>query len=173
MKPEPGDNHRPAVFVVARMGRPLYLRRKINAAPELRVVIRLNNVFASVGQPAIAQQKAISTQRKIKLMPTRNSIGDEGNPQLVIRPPPTIRPPVPANLDGLVHLSVCKAFILAFIPAQPSKHADCLADLLLRIQAKAILDAALLAVGRDVRLLIGPGKKCLHRLVDSCPCLRD
>src|SRR5579864_3950648 len=97
-------------------------------------------------------------------MPARNSIGDEGNSQLVVRSPPTIQPPIRANFNGLVHLSVCKAFILAFIPAQPAKSADCLVDLLLRVQAKTILNAALLAVRRDVRLWIYSGKKRLYRL---------
>ena len=34
----------------------------------MNVVIRLKNVFATIRQPSIAQQKTIATQRKIKLM---------------------------------------------------------------------------------------------------------
>src|SRR5712672_2516101 len=67
MQPEPGDNHRPTVFVIAGMRRPLEFRRKIHAAPKVRVVIRLKNIFAAIGEAAIAQQKAVSTQREIKL----------------------------------------------------------------------------------------------------------
>ena len=84
-----------------------------------------------------------------------------------------IQSPVGAHLSSLIHFGVGKAFILPFVPAQPTKSAHCRGDLVLRIQAKTILDAALLPVGRDVRLPVGSRKETPLPPPCNCPYSRD
>src|SRR5689334_13642081 len=140
MQPEPGHHHRSAVLVIARMRCPLQFRRDIYSTPEVSVVIRFDNVFATVGQPSIAQQKAIAAEREIELMQTRNPVCDEGGSYLVVRPPPPLQPPIRAGLLCLVNLGVSKTLILAFIPPHPSKDTHRLGNLLLCVQPKPIFD---------------------------------
>jgi hypothetical protein len=54
VKPEPGGQHRAAVTIVAGMVDVLDIQAGENSAPQVRVVITLDNIFSAVIQCAVA-----------------------------------------------------------------------------------------------------------------------
>ncbi len=59
MKPEGGHKHRTAVTIVSGINDVLQAWSDVDAAPDMRGVIGLHDVFASVVQPTVAEQKTI------------------------------------------------------------------------------------------------------------------
>src|SRR5260370_11721583 len=137
VQPETPHKDRSAIFVVTRMDNELHVRRNVQAAPQMGSVVGFENIFTSVVQPPVAQQKALSAQRQVLLVSSGNRVAHENEAYLVPGPVPGLRPPIPAQCHGLVDLSVRKALILALIPSYSAEAAQRLGELVLEIQAEA------------------------------------
>src|SRR5665213_1883904 len=156
-----------AVLVVARVVNELAVERVIQPTPRMNGVVALEDVLARVVQLAVSQQKAQAAQLQILLMIALNGVGDEGEAEFVVRTvwqaEEAIRKRiVAAELDGLIDLGVCEAFMLAFIPAEASKGAQVARQLLIEVQSEAVLHCAEGLMLGDVGRCICAGEVCLY-----------
>ena len=71
---------------------------------------------------------------------------------------------VAAKLHRLIDLGVGERLVLALVPAEARKDAQIRRQLLLRIQAEAVLHRAILFVQRNLRRLVRPVQIRLHRI---------
>src|SRR5579862_1041773 len=74
MNTEAGHNNRPTITVVTRIVNVLHGRCNVDSAPNMGSIKRLNDVFASVVQPAIAQKKTKASISQVVLMIFRDAI---------------------------------------------------------------------------------------------------
>ena len=84
MRPERRNYGRPAIPVISRIIDMLHAWRNVNPAPDVRGVIRLENIFAPVIQIPIAQQKTQASQPQLLLMVLANSIRDNRHASTVL-----------------------------------------------------------------------------------------
>src|SRR6267154_3891033 len=84
MSAERWHHHGPAVTVVTGVVNVLESGRQVDAPPNVRCVIRLENVLSPVAQPAIADQETVAALGKIILMILLDSIGNEGQAGTVL-----------------------------------------------------------------------------------------
>ena len=74
VKSESGGQHRAAVAIVAGMVDVLEIQAGENPAPQVRVVIALDNIFSTVIQCAVAKEKPRSAKGQVVLVVGRNTI---------------------------------------------------------------------------------------------------
>src|SRR5215831_3810273 len=106
MQSHPWHPHRPAVTVVPRMPDMLNIGRDERAAPDVRSVVALDDVFASVSQPAVSQKETLPSKRQIQLVVFGNSIRSQGNADLVVLAAPLYPSEIAAERNGLIDFSV-------------------------------------------------------------------
>src|SRR5438552_16911345 len=76
VKPKSGDDDWTTV-PVAGMDDTLHVRAGEHATPQVRRVVRLRDVFASVGQRPVAQQEPLPPEPQVRLMVGGDAIRDE------------------------------------------------------------------------------------------------
>ncbi len=145
------DQHRAAVLVVAGMIDELQVKRVVDSAPGVQVVVALEDVFAGVVQVAVAQQKAQAAIAQIVLVIALDGVRDEGDAELVVGARAGVAGVVAAEGDSLVDLGVGEGLVLAFVPADACEDAEICGQLLLGVEAEAVFDGAELRVLCDVR----------------------
>jgi len=81
----------------------LHSRRNIDSSPDVRRVIRFNDVLPSIIQPAVAQQKSKAAIGQIYLMIFLDSIRHERNTRAVLRAMPerAIHPTPSLNVESI------------------------------------------------------------------------
>src|SRR5215469_15725645 len=91
-------------------------------------------------------------------------VGHEGNAGLVQRAFDWSKAPVAAECNSLVDFRVRKTLVPPLIPADARDGSHILAELLLQIQAKPVLDSPLFAMGGDIGLPLRAAEKSVGRL---------
>src|ERR1700688_3147609 len=102
-------------------------------------VIHLLNVFASVIETAIAQQKAIAAQRQILLVISRNSIRSKSYTRAVEFSVPALAGRSRTQRHGAVHFRVSIGFMAAFIPAPAPENTEPVIEWLFEVCAETVL----------------------------------
>jgi len=85
---EAGDEHRPAIAVVAGILDMLQVGSHVNSAGDMCGVVSLDNIFATVIQTGISEKKAQASGGEIKLMIFADGVRDEGYACAVLVPVP-------------------------------------------------------------------------------------
>src|SRR2546425_2807972 len=156
--------HRTAIAVVAGIHDVLKIERKKHSPDHVRGVVRLQYRFAPVRQSAIAEQKAFSAELKVLLVIGGDSVADARNSNPVVAPAPPPASKIAADRRRIVHFGVRKRFVAAFIPSETAVDANVPAQLLLSVQAEAILRSSLTTMGLDVRERVAALREGVHRL---------
>ena len=79
------DEHGAAVLVVAGMIDELKVEGVVNSAPDMSVVVALEDVFAGVVEVAVAEQEAFAAESEVGLVVALDGVGDEGQAELIVR----------------------------------------------------------------------------------------
>src|SRR5262249_37707843 len=108
MQPHSRHQNRAAVAVISRIVDMLEIEREKGAAPQVNGVVPLDNILASISQPAITEQKAESPEREVLAMIRRNAISTRGDPGPVKIPMPVCALAVRANRNSVIDFSVSK-----------------------------------------------------------------
>ena len=95
-----------------------------------------------VVQVAVAEQEAEAAELQILLVVFLDGVGDEGHAELVVGPRPAAAGVVAAELEGLIDLGVGEGLVLALVPAEAGEDAEILGQLLLGVEAEAVLYGA-------------------------------
>src|ERR1700722_12356677 len=132
-------DHWAAVAVVARIGNMLQARRQVNTAPHVDGVIGLEDVLAAVVEMAVAEQKAQAPGGEIILVIPLDGIAHKGGPGAILFavPPRAIRPH--AFGKGLIDFRIREGLGLAVIPPEAGERREIGREILLEIDAEAIL----------------------------------
>ena len=86
MQSEAGDKHRAAIAVVAGILDMLQVRGCVNSAPDMRGVVGLDNIFATVIQTAVSEKKAQASVGEIKLMIFADGVRDDRYARAILVP---------------------------------------------------------------------------------------
>ena len=78
-------------------------------------------------------------------------VGHEGNPDLIELSMPALSRIIRAEEKGLIHFCVGEGFVLAFIPSETAGDAEIRSEILLDIEAKAILQRVVFFYRSDFR----------------------
>ncbi len=78
--------HRAAIAIVAGIFNLRPAAHRVESAPDVGVVVPLDNVFAPIGQVSVAQQKAESAIVQIILVVALDGVRDKRHADLVVRP---------------------------------------------------------------------------------------
>src|ERR1035441_1902080 len=106
------------------------------------VVVPLQDVFASIRQTAVAEQETLAAMVQIILVVALDGVGDKRNTRFVVQAMPTAAVVIAAEENRLADLCVGERFALVVVPAESCEDAQTVGDLLLGIEAKAVLDRA-------------------------------
>src|SRR5208282_5703036 len=101
-------HHRPTVAVVARIVDVLHSGGDINSAPNMCRVIRFDNIFPPVAQPAVPQQETETAIREVYLMIFLDPVRHEGNTGAVLLAMPQRSVHPNALIERRIDLSVGK-----------------------------------------------------------------
>src|SRR6266850_2915510 len=142
--------HGTAVPVVARMVDVLKPQRRTDSSPHMQGVVALDNVFPAVGQPAVPQKKARSTQLQILLVVARNPVRNKNNSGAIEFSVPPPAAGASSELHRLIHLGVRKRFMPAFIPAPSAENTHPGIQWLFEIHAKSVFEGSTERMSRDV-----------------------
>src|SRR5208282_5202894 len=109
-----------------------------DSAPNVRRVIRFDDVFPPIVQPAIAQQKTETAICQIHLMIFLDAVRDEGNAGTVLfaMPERAIHPY--ALVECGINLGVSKRFSFPVVPSPAGIRRDVVREILLQVDAEAI-----------------------------------
>src|SRR5260370_17970954 len=143
MEAQRGHHYRSPVPVVARIVDVLHAKRRVNSAPHMERVVALNNVFATVSEAPIPQQKARHAKREVLLMIARDAIRNKCHPGAVEFSMPRLSVRTGADLRRFVHFRKRKRFMPAFVPSPPAKHSHPPVEWLFEIHAESVLDRRL------------------------------
>ncbi len=106
-------------------------------------VVRFNDVFPAVGEPAVTQKKTLAAKREILLVIARDSVGHKRKPGAIESSSPTQAACAHSEFDGLVDFRVGIRFVPSLVPAPSPKQADPIVNRLLEICAEAVFDCGL------------------------------
>src|SRR5467141_2998540 len=140
----------------------LQSERRINPAPHVQRVIGLDNILAPVIETAIAQKKALATERKVFLVIPRDAICNEYQTRAVKFPAPLLATAANSNFCRLIHFGVGERFMPALVPSPTAKHAHPIIKWLYKIRPKSILDRRTERMRGD----IGLGGQSSKKLAD-------
>src|SRR5260370_14757506 len=84
MSPQARYHHRPPVAVVTGIDDVLHSGSEIDSAPDVRCVIRFDDVLPAVVQLSVAQQEAVPAVCQVDLVILLHAIRDEGNAGTVL-----------------------------------------------------------------------------------------
>src|SRR5437879_2317500 len=143
MQSQRRHNHRSPVTIVAGIVDVLHAKRRVNPAPQVKGVVTLDNVLATVIKAPIAQKKTQSTQREVSLMVSRDAIGNECQTRAVKFPAPPLATAANSNFYRPIHFGVGERFVPALVPSPTPKHAHPIIKGLFEIRPKSILDRRL------------------------------
>ncbi len=129
----------------------LHAKRREYSPPKMERVISLDNILAAVIETAIAEQKAMTTEREVLLMIARNAIRNKNYTGAVELSIPFLSVPTGADLHRLVYFRIGKRLVPAFVPSPPAEHAHPAIERLLEIAAKPILDRRSQEMSGDIR----------------------
>jgi len=76
---EARDDHRAAVAVVTGVGDVLEAGGEVDAAPGVDGVVSFENIFAAVGEVAVAEEESEAAGGEIVLVVFRDAVADEGH----------------------------------------------------------------------------------------------
>src|SRR5262249_23315074 len=91
-------------------------------------------------------------------------VGHEGNTSFVQGAFDWSKAPVAAECDSLINFRVRKTLVPSLVPADACERSHILAELLLQVQAKAVLDSPLFAMGGDIGLPVRAAEKSVGRV---------
>src|SRR5256885_9145078 len=98
MKAQHLDERWAAVLVVARVVDVLQASRRRYAAPEMRGVVRFEDVLATITQRPVSKQKPLAALRQILAVRCGQTVGHDSNSEPVVRSMPRQAAHVPAGL---------------------------------------------------------------------------
>ena len=133
-----GHQHRPTVAVVAGVIDVLHGGCEVDAAPRVHGVIRLDNFFAPVAEPAIAEEKTVPAIGEIRLMIFADRVGDEGNSGSILLAMPPCAIGADAFGESLIDFGVSEGLGLAVIPAETSERSQMACEVLLEVDSESI-----------------------------------
>src|SRR5882757_5736528 len=151
MKAQRRYNHRPAVPVISGVIDVLHAKRREYSPPKMERVISLDNIFAAVIEAAIAEQKAMTTEREVSLMIARDGIRNKTYAGAIEFSIPSLSVSAGADLHRLVYFRIGKRLMLAFVPSPPAEPAHPAIKGLLEIAAGPILDRCSQRMSGDIR----------------------
>src|SRR5208282_3124173 len=93
-------------------------------------------------------------------MTARYAIGDERDSPLVIRTAPPVSTDIPAEQRGLIDLGISPRLVLPFVPARSHEYPDLFVQLLLQVEAEAVLKRLVFRVVIDIR-----NRECFFLLI--------
>ena len=152
---EGGRRPRAAVAVVAGIVDVLHAGGEINSAPDVHGVVGLEDIFAAVGEVAVAEEKAEASGGEIVLVIFLDGVADEGDAGAVLlaMPPRAVR--AHAFGEGLIDFGVGEGFGLAVVPSEAGEGGEVVREILLEVDAESVL-------ARDVPGMVGDvGSRCL------------
>src|SRR5258708_9803395 len=84
MRPAGFDWYWDGVFVVAGVGYELGVEGVVEAAPDVEVVVALEDVFAGAVELAVAEEEAVAAVAEVVLVVALDGVADEGEADLVV-----------------------------------------------------------------------------------------
>src|SRR5215831_13041679 len=125
-------------------------------------VIALHDLFASVVQASVAEEKTQPAKLQITAVISRNAISHKSYTQPVLRTPPADSAKVAAKRRRCIDFRVRKRFVSPLIPTPAAKQTHRFSELLFDVCTESILQTALLPMGFDIRLFIDSFLECSY-----------
>src|SRR6267154_1681743 len=151
MKAQRRYNHRPAIAVISRVIDVLHSKRWGYSPPKMERVISLDNTLTAVIETAIAEQKAMTTEREVSLMIARDAIRNKNQTGAIEFSIPSLSVPAGADLRRLVDFRIRERFVPAFVPSPPAEQTHPTIKRLLEIATEPILDRCPQGMSGDIR----------------------
>src|ERR1700747_2588946 len=108
MQSQSRDQNGTAVTVITRAGDALNVDRAVDAAPEMDIIVLLEDVFPPVGEVSVAQQEAEAAEFEIFPVVAGNAVGHKCEANFIVPAMPTVAGVIRAQQKGLVDFGVGK-----------------------------------------------------------------
>jgi hypothetical protein len=151
MKPERRHNYRAPVAVVAGIIDVLHSGSDIDSAPNMRRVIRLDDVLPPVVQPSISQQETEAAIGQIHLVILLDPVRHERNAGTVLLAMPQCAICPDTLIERRINFGVGKRLGFSVVPSPAGIRRDVSCEILLHVDAKAIFTCDAPDVVCDVR----------------------
>src|SRR6267154_4018188 len=151
MKAQRRYNHRPAIAVISRVIDVLHSKRREYSPPKMGRVISIDNTLTAVIETAIAEKKAMTTEREVSLMIARDGIRNKNYAGAIEFSIPSLSVSAGADLRRLIHFRIRERLVPAFVPSPPAEHTHPIMKRLLEIAAESILDRSTRRMSGDIR----------------------
>src|ERR1700683_190319 len=119
-----GDQHRPAIAIVARVVDALEAHGRKHSAPSMEGVIGLDDIFAAVIQAAIAEQKSQATECQVFLVVAGDAVRDHGYTRAIEIATPARATCAQPKFKCLVIFRVGIGFVLTFVPTPAAENSN-------------------------------------------------
>ena len=158
MGAEGGDDDGAAVAVVAGIVDVLHAGREIDSAPDVHGVVRLEDVFAAVVEVAVAEEESEASGGEIVLVILLDGVADEGDAGAVLlaMPPGAVR--ADAFGERLIDFGVGEGLGLAVVPSEAGEGGEVVREILLEVDAEAVLAGDVPGMIGDVGSRVGRGR---------------
>src|SRR6516164_8017161 len=151
MQSQGWHEHWPAILIIAWIVDVLQTRGDVDSAPNVGGIIGFHDVFAAITERAVTEQEAESSVGKINLMIFRDVIGNDGHACAVVSAMPQRTVGAQASGKGLINFRVGKGLRFAVIPSETGEGGEVSRDVLLQVDAQAVLARDMPWVIRYVR----------------------
>jgi hypothetical protein len=132
------DGYRAARAVESRVCDKLVVQGAMEPLGELAIVVHFHDFLRAVAQSTVAVENTQATGLQEQPVPPINPAPHTGQADCILWTPPSRTLDAGAERRRGIGVRKHPGFVLPVIPAEARKHADVLANLLLRVQPKAV-----------------------------------
>jgi hypothetical protein len=133
------DRDRAAVPVEGGVIHELKVEGDVDGLPDLEVVVSLEDLLPAVRQGAVASKDAEATGGEEVLVDFGDAVQGSGKADGVVGPTPVFAFDAEAERGSAVNVTEDPGFVVPVAPAKAGEDADVLGDLLLEVEAEAVL----------------------------------